>query len=246
MARGRGAGRERRGLRRGTRPPCLCVCACVCVHRHACTHEHMVGRRGGEAGSQGARAGCPKRGLCSQAQPEGKGVIHTRLPHSTEPQAVQPAAPEPSFPGQLLRKRDPLPLARKVSVCTRELQTHPLDSRSCWGSSHPGAPRPSILSAFLLPRKFIFKKRRGHLRWDPHPLAGSTTGVPDRTNQRETLSGIYMVKRERRSHSGPPGAGGQQRHRPSGAPHPEGLMTWARLPPRRCGAQRRAPGHNRC
>lgn len=185
----------------------------------------MVAERGGHAGSQGAGAGRPGCGLCSQARPEINGGV------PQVPRVGLPAAPGPCSLGQLHREPGPLSLAKGQLL---DAETHPPGSRPCTGS-RSGAPRPSTPLAFLLPRKCIFK-RRGHLRWDPQP--------PGRSNHRSPKLQESRRDGESRLH------GKQRAEKPSGLSRPPGGEQCHRQvepPPGRSGkvgeaASEKAPG----
>lgn len=172
---------------------------------HLCTHEHTAGRTGGRApavwplfiGSTGERRRRP-----------------FRAPHSSEPQAVWSAAQH--HPSHLLGKRwhgECRPAAARL--------------RSHWGSSHPEAPGPSTLSAFLLPASLSLREgevtSHGALVPRDIPPQEPQTG----TNQSKfsvpsTAEGAEKPPAPSRAGDGVPLA--------EQSPGPEGLVPWAKLP----------------
>ena len=133
------------GVGSGTRPPRLCAGVRVRAQ------EHTAAERGGHAGSRGAAAGCPSRGLCSQAGPEGKGGVHPKGP-GRGCQLPQDCAPWGSSTGSRALSCW-LRVSSWVLRPTRQAQG---PARAA-GPGHQGQapPRP-----FRCPENVIFKKMR--------------------------------------------------------------------------------------
>lgn len=144
--------RGRRGWGGGTAP-----CLCVYVHQQRSLHPWApVGRRGESREPRGW--GHPAWPLLTELNERGR-VIHHRVPHSAEPQAgLRPPQSRPlrAAPREARSSQSPQDI-----VCAGTCETPTPGWRSCQAALPSGAPRLSLLP--LLPRKFIFKKRQGHL-----------------------------------------------------------------------------------
>lgn len=159
---------ERRGVlaseRRGVRRgrrSCACVAS---VHPRA---------HGGQDGRQGA---------CSVASVHRLNWREKEAPIPSTPliraSGCVVGCPAPSFPPA--RKA----LARGVQTRRRQAKV-PLGQLSSRGTRAKHAVCLSVA------RKFVFKRRRGHLTWGPRPQGHPATGAPDGNKSKQILSAIY-------------------------------------------------------
>lgn len=136
---------------------------------------------GGHAGSQGAGAGCPSRGLCSQAGPERKGGVHPEGP-GRGCRLPQDRAPWGSSEGSRA-------LSCWLRVSSWVLRPTRQAQGPAWaaGPGHQGQAPPW---PFRCPENVSLKDEVTS-DGTHNPQAGPTTGAPNKKSRRDGESGLH-------------------------------------------------------